>query len=161
MLVKRTTIIEGCALLAIGVLGLAGGITLYLHRDARTQSSLMGPGTYVLIISAALILTAVVYAYLSLEKAARAPAIAPPQSREPWVSRIVIAVFGAFAVYAYLIELFGYVVPTILFLLVEFRLLGVRSWKSNVLLTAVVAAAFYIVFVRYCEMVFPHGAFFE
>ncbi len=145
----------------IGVLGLIGGVTSYLGRDARTQSSLMGPGTYVLILSAALILTALVYAYLSLRKAPRTPGVAPGEPREPWASRIVLSVFGAFAVYATLIQLLGYVLPTIVFLLVEFRLLGVRSWKGNIALTAVVATLFYIVFIKYGEMAFPHGALFE
>jgi Tripartite tricarboxylate transporter TctB family len=161
MPVKRTTVIEGCTLFVIGVFGLVGGATLYIHRDARTQSSLMGPGTYVLILSVALILTAFIYVYLSLKKASPAPGVELRQSRPPWVSRIVIYVFGVFAVYAYLIQLFGYAVPTIFFLLAEFRLLGVKSWKRNIVLTAVVTTIFYIVFIKYCEMIFPHGTLLE
>ncbi|HSB80095.1 MAG TPA: tripartite tricarboxylate transporter TctB family protein, partial [Candidatus Methylomirabilis sp.] len=78
-----------------------------------------------------------------------------------WVSPIVVKMVGAFAVYATLIDLIGYSVPTLLFLLTEFRLLGVKSWKTNIALTALVSIFFYIVFIHYCEMIFPRGTLFE
>ncbi len=158
---KRTIVIEGCVLLAFSLCGLVGGFALYINRDARTQSSVMAPGTYVLVLSVALILTALVYVYLSARKASRTDSVMSGKTQAPWVSRIVINVIGVFAVYAYLIQLIGYTVPTILFLLVEFRLLGVKSWKGNIVLTAVVAATFYLVFIKYCEMIFPHGTLLE
>jgi len=158
---KRTTVIEGCTLFVISIFGFFGGVTLYINRDARTQSSVMAPGTYVLVLSVALMLTALVYVSLSFRKASRTAGAELRETRAPWVSPIVIKVASAFAVYAYLIQWLGYTLPTMLFLVVEFKLLGVKSWKSNIFLTAVVAALFYIVFIKYCEMTFPHGTLFD
>jgi len=158
---KRTTVIEGCTLFVVSIFGLFGGFTLFINRDARTQSSVMAPGTYVLVLSVALMLTAVVYVSLSLRKASRATGTELRETQAPWVSPIVIKVASAFAGYAYLIQLLGYMLPTMLFLFVEFKLLGVKSWKSNIFLTAVVTALFYIVFIKYCEMTFPHGTLLE
>jgi hypothetical protein len=148
-------------LFVLGVGGLLGGFTSYITRDARTQSSVMAPGTYILVLGVALILTALVYVSLSLRKASQTASAKLRTTHSSWISPIVIKVIGTFAAYAYLIQWSGYVVPTILFLLVEFRLLGVKSWKTSVVLTAVVAALFYVVFIVYCEMVFPHGTLLE
>jgi hypothetical protein len=158
---KRTTVIEGCTLFVISIFGFLGGLALYINRDARTQSSVMAPGTYVLVLSVVLMVTALVYVSLSFRKASRTAGAELRETRAPWVSPIVIKVASVFAVYAYLIQLLGYALPTLLFLFVEFKLLGVTSWKHNILLTAVVAALFYIVFIKYCEMTFPHGTLFE
>jgi hypothetical protein len=158
---KRTILIEGLTLFVISIFGLFGGSTLYINRDARTQSSLMAPGISILVLSSALILTALVYVYLSFRKASRTANADLRKPQAPWVSTIVAIMVSVFAVYAYLIQLIGYMVPTILFLLVEFRLLGVKSWKTNIVLTAVVAAMFYIVFIKYCEMIFPHGTLLD
>ena len=158
---KRTIIIEGLTLFLISIFGLFGGFTLYINRDARTQSSVMAPGIYILVLSFALILTALVYVYLNLRKASRAATLDLHRTQPPWVSTTVVIMVSVFALYAYLIQLIGYVAPTILFLLVEFRLLGVRSWKVNILLTAITVTLFYIVFIRYCEMIFPHGTLLQ
>jgi hypothetical protein len=158
---KRTILIEGLTLFVISIFGLLGGFALYINRDARTQSSLMAPGMFILALSCALILTALVYVYLSLRKASRTATVDIPKTQEPWAGTIVVKMVIVFAAYAYLIQLIGYTVPTILFLLAEFRLLGVKSWKTNIVLTAVVTAMFYIVFITYCEMIFPRGTLFD
>jgi hypothetical protein len=77
------------------------------------------------------------------------------------VNPIVVKMIGAFAAYAYLIDLIGYSAPTALFLLTAFRLLDVRSWKTNFALTALVTILYYVVFIHYCEMAFPRGTLFE
>lgn len=158
---KRAVVIESCALLVVGIIGLVGGIQSYIRSDARTLSSAMGPGVYILVLSTALILTALAYAYIGLKRSPVARKASADEPRGPWTSKIVVMVFGVFAAYAYLIQWIGYLPSTVLFLLAEFRLLGVRSWRQNLLLTALVTAVFYIVFIKYGEMVFPHGSLFE
>lgn len=158
---NRTLIGEGVVLFIISIGGILGGFSHYINRDARTQSSLLAPGTYVIVLSVALTLTALVYVYLSFRKASRAANLDLPQRQAPRISAIVVKMVSAFAVYAYLIEVIGYMVPTLLFLLVEFRLLGVKSWKTNIALTAIVTGAFYIVFIKYCEMILPQGILFD
>ena len=157
---NRSLITEALSLFVLSALGIYGGLALFLNRDVRTQSSVLAPGIYVLALGGLLFLTALVYMCLASRRASRIPP-ASVGRRVAWVSPIVLKMVGAFALYAYLIDLVGYSAPTVLFLLTEFRLLGVGSWKTNIVLTALVTAFFYIVFIHYCEMVFPHGSLFE
>ncbi len=156
----RTPLTEAIPLFLIGAAGMVGGLSQYLNRDPRTQSSVMAPGIYILVLSTLLLLTALIYTYLRCQRFRR-EARDVPQRQTAWASPLVMKIIGAFAVYAFLIDKIGYAVPTLLFLLTEFRLLGVRSWKTNVTLTALVTAVFYVVFIRYCEMVFPRGTLLE
>jgi hypothetical protein len=156
----RTPLTEVLPLFVVSAAGIFGGLSQYLNRDARTQSSVLAPGVYILILGALLLLTALIYMSLRY-RSSRGAANESSQRQTAWASPLVMKIIGAFAVYAYLIDRIGYAVPTLLFLLTEFRLLGVRSWKINIILTALVTAVFYIVFIRYCEMVFPRGTLFE
>lgn len=158
---NRSLITEALSLFILSALGIYGGLTLYLNRDVRTQSSVLAPGIYVLTLGGLLFLTALVYACLASRRAPRMGAVDTIRRSVAWVSPIVVKMVGAFALYAYLIDLVGYSAPTVLFLLTAFRLLGVKSWKTNIALTALVTIFFYIVFIHYCEMVFPHGSLFE
>lgn len=157
---NRSLITEALSLFILSAAGIYGGLALYLHRDVRTQSSVLAPGIYVLALGGLLFLTALVYVCLASRRTSRIAADSAPRP-VAWVSPIVIKMVGAFALYAYLIDLVGYSAPTVLFLLTEFRLLGVRSWKTNIALTALVTIFFYVVFIHYCEMVFPRGSLFE
>jgi hypothetical protein len=51
-------------------------------------------------------------------------------------------------------------VSSFLFLLAEFRLAGVTSWRTILIVTVVVLASFYLIFVQYCNMPFPRGIFY-
>jgi hypothetical protein len=150
-------LIECIALLAVGALGLAGGIGSYLRSDARTQSSLLQPGVFVSVLAIALIATAIVYAGLGLRRI-RAAGAATPGAPDGQGGRRALAVYGAVVIYGLAISVLGYLAATVLFLAAEFRILGVRSWPRIALLTLVVTGVFYLLFVRYGEMVFPRGA---
>lgn len=158
---NRSLITEALSLIILSALGIYGGLALYLNRDVRSQSSVLAPGIYVLALGGLLFLTALVHVCLATRRASRAAAVDSARRPVAWVSPIVIKMVGAFVLYAYLIDVIGYSLPTVLFLLTEFRLLGVRSWKMNIALTALVTVFFYVVFIHYCEMVFPRGTLFE
>jgi hypothetical protein len=155
---KRTLIAECTALMAIAAIGLWGGIDSFLRSDARTQSSMIKPGMFVAALSVALIVTALVYGYLAWRRMRAAPpaaAASPVQAAKGAVWPVYAAIVG----YGVLIPVLGYPLATVLFLVAEFRLLGVRSWPRNVALSLVVTAAFYVLFVHYAEMIFPRGVF--
>jgi hypothetical protein len=153
---KRTLIAECTVLLAIAAIGLWGGVDSYLRSDARTQSSVIKPGMYVTALSVALVVTALVYGYLAWRRArAVSPAAAAPVAQAP--KGAVWPVYAAIVGYAVLIPVLGYPIATALFLVAEFRLLGVRSWGRNVALSVAVTAVFYVLFAHYAEMIFPRG----
>ncbi|MFB3816769.1 MAG: tripartite tricarboxylate transporter TctB family protein [Candidatus Methylomirabilales bacterium] len=158
---KRPLVMEALSLLVLGAAAMYGGVGLYLNRDIRTQSSVLAPGVYILVLAGLLLGTALLYVWLSSGRRVPAGTTASTATSGSWMSPIVVKMIGAFAIYAYLIELVGYLAPTLLFLFVEFRLLGVKSWKTNAILTALVTALFYVIFIYYCEMVFPRGSLFE
>ncbi len=158
---KRTTMIEGVFLLLISLLGIREGFHLNALKDIRTLSSLMGPGTYILAISFGLLLTALAHVFFNIRKMNHLEKAGSAEKKELVFSKKLIAMIGVFAGYAYLIDFLGYLLPTIFFLLLEFRLAGVKSRRVNILLTAGLAASFQIVFIKYCEMIFPRGIFWN
>jgi hypothetical protein len=157
--VKRTLIAECTVLIAIAAIGLWGGIDSFLRSDARTQSSMIKPGMYVAVLSVALIVTALVYGYLAWRRVRAAPAPAAAASDAHAPKGAVWPVYAAIVGYSVLIPVLGYPIATVLFLVAAFRLLGVQSWPRNVVLSLVVTAVFYVLFVHYAEMIFPRGVF--
>jgi hypothetical protein len=158
MFLRRTAIIESGMLLALGATGLVGGLTAFLRVDPRMQSSWLKPGAFVSLISAALIATALAYAFASLRRAAPRSAANGAEDAD---GRLVLLVYATVVLYAFLIPTVGYLPATALFLLTQFRLLGVESWPRNALLTIVVTLLFYGVFIHAGGMVFPQGGLFE
>ena len=158
---RREVIIESATLLVLGLIGAWGGLASYLKADTRTLSSSMQPGVYVLVISIALIVTGLVYGWTALRQASSTRSENRKEAADASATRTVTLVFAAIVGYALLIPLIGYLPATVLFLLAEFRLLGVGSWRQNAILTIVAAALFYVIFVHYGEMAFPHASLFE
>ena len=170
MSTRRTVMIESGAVLVLGAIGLWGGLHSYLGMDARMQSSMLKPGIYVSVLSAGLMLTALIYGYLgvraALPRRVEAPAGAAGElgeaaGQESWAGGIVLVVFGLVALYAFLISLVGYLPATLFFLVAQFRVLGVRSWPVNVALTIAATAMLYVVFIHYGGLEFPHGGLLD
>ncbi len=153
----RKVAIESFALIALGAIGLWGGLGSYLKVDARMASSALKPGMFVAFLGAGLVLTGVIYAIGGWRAhRRRAAAAGEGEGIEP----IVLAVFAATVVYTIAMPYVGYLASTLVFLLAQFRLLGVTSWKTNLIASVLTTAFFDIVFVRYGGLDMPSGIFF-
>jgi len=152
---------EGIVVLMIGLVGLVEGLRLVNKVDPDAISDVLGPGYYILFLGLVLAGAGVFHVFRIPGKRFDAKDESSRQESDvPKTTWIVSYMIATLVVYIVLIYLFGYPGPTFLFFLIEFRLAGVKSWKLNILATTIVTAAFYLVFVQYCRMVFPEGFFF-
>jgi hypothetical protein len=154
-------IAECAALLVIGALGLLGGVNSHLSMDVRMQSSAMKPGMYVCGLSIAMIAAALAYACYGLKQISSGAEEQAGRSRKGKSSTLVFLVLGAIGLYAYLISLVGYLPSTLLFLMTQFRLFGVDSSWRNLALSSAATTTFYLVFIHYGGMIFPHASLFD
>ena len=158
---RRTVTIESLALLVIGAVGLWGGLKSYIGMGAMTQSSSMKPGIYVLVLSVALIVTALAYVFFGFREYGPRDGSEASGQPDSQANRLVFFVFAAVAAYAVLIPWIGYLPSTVLFLLVQFYLLGVAPWWRSAAFAVGVSAVFYVVFIHYGEMIFPRGSLYD
>jgi hypothetical protein len=136
--------------------GTAEGYRLVTHRDPHVHYDPLGPGFYVIAVSIGLMAIGVLHlAYNYGKLPAREEAPVDRRLRIRMISSILSC-----AAYIFLMSTIGYLLATLIYFLIEFRVEGVKSWRTVVILSLVLAASYYIVFVRLCEMVFPRGILF-
>ena len=153
---KRTAFLEGILMGLIGILAFLEGLRLIVYKDPMVVYDVLGPGYYILIISIALIMTGLFHIIANRQKKSPVEKL-PPKST--FGSQVLITI-AVCAIYIYLITIVGYVAASVIFFLLEFRVMGIKSWRVNFLLTVVLTGVNYLVFVKYCDMVFPRGIFF-
>jgi putative tricarboxylic transport membrane protein len=152
---KKTIWIEGIILLVIGFVGLAESIHLVSDIDPHAVYDTLGPGYYILFLSLALMVTGALHIVVNYGKGRAAAKVEVNME----LRKRMIGMILALALYTLVISYAGYLVSTVLFFLLEFRIVGIKSWRANILLTVVLTAVYYVVFVQYCSMVFPRGIF--
>jgi uncharacterized membrane protein HdeD (DUF308 family) len=127
-------------------------LSLDTHPGLLTQR--LGPGLYIYILGGVLLATGVFYVVTHLRSS--------PEAGEGEVSIWrVLSVTLAIAMYALLIERFGYAIATVVFFVVMFWLFGVRRWFVNLPLSLGTAAVFYVVFIRLFDVIFRPGIWFD
>jgi hypothetical protein len=156
MTMKRTVLIEGILLLVFSFVGLGEAIRLISDIDPHTVYDALGPGYYILILSLALMATGAAHLIFNYGKGVAAEKVVVDKAMRMKTIYMVLAM----ALYILLVDIVGYLISTPLFFLMEFRLAGVTSWRRNIILTVIVSAVYYFVFVEYCDMVFPRGIFY-
>jgi hypothetical protein len=118
---KKTAFLEPILLLIFSFLGIAEGLRLNLTREARTAPSMLGPGTYILVLGFGLLITAIFDFLLNYRDISRTKkADLSPRGEIP-VSGVVVALIGIFAMYAVLIDIVGYLIPTISYVELNIR----------------------------------------
>ena len=138
--------------LVISLISLYEGINLTFRGDLSAAHYGTGPGLYLLIVSMILMGAAITYLVINWKKPqGEEKAVIPREMRIKLLSTI-----GNCTMYILLINLLGYLVSTLLFFLLQFRIQGIRLWLS-LLLTFIISTTFYFVFVRYCSLIFPRG----
>lgn len=133
------------------------GLRLTFHRDPGVLYDLLGPGLYVVVIGLGLVVTGTVHLSINYGKVLRTEeAVGDGEMRMRLIGTVLVCVL-----YTALINIVGYLVSTIVFFLLEFRIVGVDSWKVNAVLTIVVSVVSYIIFIQYGNIAFPRGIFFR
>jgi small-conductance mechanosensitive channel len=154
---RLTTLIEGVLLLVLGLVAMAGGLRLVIYKDPRVLYDPLGPGLYITAISVGLMTIGVVYLVRSYRK--------PPTMNDVPVDKKMrirmMSTVAACIIYIFLIRIVGYLLATIIFFFLEFRIEGIKSWPLVVVLSLVLSAFYYFIFVQCCSMVFPRGIFFR
>lgn len=153
--------VEGALLLALGLIGIVEGLRLAGNVDPDAITDILGPGYYILSLGFILIITSIGYVLscsISNDNVEK-----KELGREHIKSKASKTVFYmVFVLIAYLclINILGYFIPTIFFLFLEFKLVGVKTWKKNFILSVLITLVFYLIFIKYCRMVFPTGIVF-
>jgi len=142
---------EGMILFLMGAGGVAEGYRLIVYKDPQTLYDVLGPGYYVLAISLLLVVTAITHLAGHLKDAEITAEKVSGKERKR-----LLYMIGTLILYLILLTFFGYFASTIVFFLAEFWLVGIR-WRTNIILTIFVTIIYHLVFIEYCNMVFPRG----
>jgi hypothetical protein len=154
---KRTVLIEGTLFLVLGLAGMAEGLRLVIHKDPHTLYDPLGPGLYIIVIGIGLMTLGVVHLLVNYGKLSTMERV--PVDKKMKIR--VMSTVAACAIYIFLISIVGYLLATILFFFLEFRIERIKSWPLVVVLSLVLSGFYYLVFVQYCNMVFPRGIIFR
>jgi len=153
---KIATLIEGVLLVVLGLVALEGGLRLIIYKDAHVLYDPMGPGPYITAVGVGLMTIGVVYLVRNYRKPSTMDGV-PVDSK----TRIrIMSTIAACALYIFLIRIIGYLLATIIFFFLEFRIEGNKSWPLVVVLSLILSAFYYLIFVQWCSLVFPRGIFF-
>jgi len=153
----RRVWVEGLIFVAFSLISATESIRLLLYRDDKMQMDLLGPGYYLLVMSISLLITSIAYIYIFTQT--RHETIAPEKVTQKGKERLFLS-FLACAGYVIFIDLIGYPMATIIFFIIMFKLLGIRTWFKSILLSFVFSVVFYAVFVEFAGMIFPKPILF-
>jgi drug/metabolite transporter (DMT)-like permease len=153
---KKSVFIEGIFLLAFSLFGIAEGLRLVFERDPTVVYDMLGPGYYIVFLSVGLMAVGIAHLATNYRKAHE---IQKDTMDKEMRTRLIGTVL-AMVIYILFINYLGYIVASIVFFLTEFRIVGIKSWRINCILTICLTAVYYVVFVHYCDMIFPRGILF-
>jgi hypothetical protein len=153
---RRTVIIEGIVIIVLGLIGVVEAVRLIIYKASQTVQDILGAGPYVLVVSIPLFVIGIfhVFSYKQIPRVEKVTVNKEMRMR-------IILMIGACAIYIFLINIVGYLLATLFFFLLEFKAVGIKSWRTNIILTVSISAAYYIVFIIFCDMIFPRGIIFQ
>jgi hypothetical protein len=154
---RRTVFAEGILLIIISLVAMAEGLRLIIYKDPYTLYDPLGPGYYALTVGTCLLGVGIVYIIAHSKNP-------PPIEMVPVDKKMKIRLMStvvACGTYIILITLVGYLLATIVFFFLEFRIEGIKSWLLVIVLSLVFSGFYYLIFIRVCNMSFPTGMIFR
>ena len=142
---RRASLLFGGLFLALGLLSLVEAIRI---KDAWQGARLL---------PAALGVTLVALGIGHLLPSASGPAGVLPVWPDALARRRVVFMFAALALYVAGLPHLGFLLATVLFVLVLLRSLGSYSWPMTIALTGAIAGSTYVVFIQWLGMPVPSG----
>ena len=155
--ITPSVLIEGILLLMLSLVAMGEGLRLVIDKDPYTLYDPLGPGLYAIAIGFGLMVVGVVYLIGNY----RTPPTMEVVPVDKKMKMRLMSTVAACVIYIALISIVGYLLATIIFFFLEFRIERIRSWTWVVILSLVLSGLYYLVFVQYCNMVFPRGILFR
>jgi putative tricarboxylic transport membrane protein len=154
---RRKIVIEGALFFVIGFLGIVEGLRIGFQKDAQAIQGMVGPGAYLLFPSLLLMITGIVYFFRNFRNRKTPKGIVEASGRKVLTFGIIMVL----ALYIVLMDVCGYLLASVVFFILEFRILGIQSWLKILFLTGIIVAFNYIVFVEFFSMSLPRGILFR
>jgi len=146
-----SVLIEGMIPVILGLAGIAEGVRLITMERIQLYD-VLGPGWYSIGVGFALSVIGLVYLIYQRKKGFDKAKTVDRELRKKMLYMI-----GALTIYTILINTAGYVLSTIIFFLVIFRVVGYRSWLIIGLMSVGASLSFYLIFGYWLQMVLPRG----
>ena len=154
---NRTILVEGILFVVIGAVSIMEAYRLGNISDPTLLYQMLGPGLYIFMLGLVLIISGVVHIIVGYRISIATEKVAENKK----ISIRVVGVAMILSAYAFLIYYFGYLAASIPFFLLLFRIFGIRSWRTSIILSLLYAGACYAIFVQYCNVIFPRGIWFR
>jgi putative tricarboxylic transport membrane protein len=153
-------LIEGILLFVIGLISVIEGVRLIIYKNLVISYDPVGPSFFVLLCGICLMIVAVLYVIVNYRKPLSTEKMVADVADKEMTIRLISAIVVCVA-YIFLINIVGYLIATVVFLLLQFRITGVKNWLTNCLISIILTALFYFGFIVYCDMPFPKGMIFK
>ena len=147
-----TVCIEGVLFLSVGIYSIVEGIRLIGIKGVG-QIDVFGPGRYVFALGAAFIILGLIYIISNSGKESL--------KLETGMRVKMISMIACLVLYLFLINIVGFLLASVIFFLVIFRISGFRSWPLIVGISIGSSISFYLLFVYLLDMMFPRGLLFK
>lgn len=138
-----SNLIAAAVVVVLGGAAVAGALSLGVGSPSEA-----GPGTWPLIIGAALVVLG-----LALAVRARHTGAAERFTRS---GLLVVAAVGSMIAYVGVIATVGFEILTVLLAFVWLRFLGRESWRLSIATSVGIVVAFYALFVGALDVTIPH-----
>jgi putative tricarboxylic transport membrane protein len=148
---------ETIFLLAMGLAGIVQAVVLIINPDPYATYDKIGPGGFLILISALLIITVMVN-FIRHRKDFNGE---KRESTKEGMTRRLVRSYAAMVIFIALIDIIGFLPASLILFFFMLRLLGVRSWLRSALLSIVFSISIYLLFVQALKVDLPGGLLLE
>ena len=153
MKIKVASLLEVSPLFALGIYSIVDGVRLVVVGKLKLYD-VLGPGWYNIGMGAVLVITGLAYLIPHLMSAEEIKRKVTSRENQLQMLYMILSLFG----YAALILIAGYLVASIIFFPVILKISGIKSWWVSIAAGIVMTIAFYIIFVKGLDVLFPEGS---
>jgi putative tricarboxylic transport membrane protein len=156
-------LIEVIVLEGVGFLSIIEGIRLTTVE--KIQPDPLGPDFYNMGVGFILVILGFIYFISQLRNVPKRGKKATEEKATEKEYRqykiTMISMILVMVIYIFLINLIGYLFASVVFFFLINRVVGFRSWLTNLASTTIMTVSYYVIFVEWMGMIFPRGVLFN